>query len=141
MILVGYHGTEKKNKDIIIKNGYKKSSKKEWLGEGIYLFETLRKISDGYREAKNWVIYVKKKKEWAVIKTTIESRHFVDLVENVGHRNLYDKIKKAAIEIHKKSGKKVSDFLERTIYIKLEEENFDFIRTIVDSQRDYSYNG
>ena len=42
-ILVGYHGTSRKNCKDIIKNGFKASKTKEghWLGKGIYFYENI----------------------------------------------------------------------------------------------------
>ena len=42
-ILVGYHGTSRKNCKDIIKNGFKASKTKEghWLGKGIYFYEDI----------------------------------------------------------------------------------------------------
>ncbi|MCP4110709.1 MAG: hypothetical protein GY749_35155 [Desulfobacteraceae bacterium] len=76
MKFIGYHGTKSENINNIIKNGYVLSGKKEWFGEGVYFFEDLAPLTDGFTEAKSWMLYVKHVKYWAVFQTKIESDIF-----------------------------------------------------------------
>lgn len=134
-----YHGTEIDNITNILKNGYKVSSDKEWLGSGVYFFESLNTFCDGFLEAKNWVIYVKKYQKWAVLKAKIESNKFIDLVNNIRHREIYDRIRDAAIRKHIEAGFDKKDFKEKFIYVKMETLDIDFIRVLVDAKKDYGY--
>jgi len=59
MKFIGYHGTNVKNIDNIRNCGYNFSGKKEWFGKGIYFFEDLIPITNGFIEAKSWAVKVK----------------------------------------------------------------------------------
>jgi hypothetical protein len=139
MLIKAYHGTNVKNIESIQKNGYNFSSDKEWLGKGIYFFETLKPIVDGVTEAISWVKYVKKERTWAVFEATIESDLYFDLVEDIEHKKIYDKIRNRALELFIKAGNRRKDFKERIIYSKLEEREVDFIRVLVDASKHEGY--
>lgn len=139
MQLDGYHGTEISNIENIQKNGYKISSDNEWLGSGVYFFESLNNFCDGFLEAKNWAFYVKKYQNWAVFKVKIKSNKFIDLVTNIKHREIYDKIRESAMKKHIQSGFNKKDFKENSIYVTMSELDIDFIRVLVDAQKDYGY--
>lgn len=139
MQLIGYHGTEIKNVDNILKNGYILSSNNEWLGSGVYFFESLKMFSNGFLEAKNWVLYVKKYKNWAVFKSKINSKKFIDLVNNIKHKEIYDKIRERMIKKHIESGFDKKDFKERVIYVNMGTLKIDFIRSLVDAKKDFGY--
>ncbi len=139
MLLYGYHGTHANNIDRILKNGYKESSEKEWFGRGIYFFETLHPMVDGIEEAKSWAKYVKKHSKWAVFKATIESENYIDLLGSIVHRQMYDKIRETALQLHAEAGFDRTSFQERIIYNKLEEAKVDFIRVLVDADKYQGY--
>ena len=107
MDLIAYHGTDFKNIESIIKDGYVSSSEEEWFGRGVYFFETLNSVVDGAVEAENWMKYVKRQKEWAIFEASIVSDNYIDLLENVEHRLLYDQIRKEALNLHLESGYKI----------------------------------
>jgi hypothetical protein len=139
MLIKAYHGTNVKNIKSIQKYGYTFSTDKEWLGKGIYFFETLKPIVDGVTEAICWVKYVKNEGTWAVFEATIESDLYFDLVEDIEHKKVYDKIRHRALELFIKAGNKRKDFKERVIYSKLEEREVDFIRVLVDASKHEGY--
>jgi hypothetical protein len=116
MKFIGYHGTEAKNIDDIIQDGYNFSSKKEWFGEGIYFFEDLAPITDGFNEAKSWVIYVKNFKHWAIFQAEIESQIFIDLVFDHEHKKLFRETREILLGFHEKSGKDLNEFSDRIVY-------------------------
>ena len=51
--------------------------------------------------------YVKRQKEWAIFEASIVSDNYIDLLENVEHRLLYDQIRKEALNLHLESGYKI----------------------------------
>ena len=136
----GYHGTSINSANEIIKSNFKLSGKKEWFGFGIYFFEDKANIFDGREEAKNWAIQVKKIPNWAVIRALIEAKNIIDLVQNEEHRQYFEEIKEKLLEKHKNNGKNVKDFKENTIFHKMEKENLDLIRCLVDGSRGKEYN-
>ncbi len=53
--IIGYHGTDAKNEDSILKNNFAESSGKQWLGNGVYFFvEEILNPPD--IDAENWAI-------------------------------------------------------------------------------------
>ena len=132
MDCVGYHGTHNDNVRSIINNGYYYSNENEWFGKGIYFFESQHPLTNGFIEARDWAIYVKNYKKWVVFKAKIESDKYHVL--DINHKKLYDDVKSKLLELHKKSGKDIKIFDERIIFKKLQ-ENVDFIRAIVDSEK------
>lgn len=140
MQLCAYHGTSKTNISSIKKNGLNQSKgAKQWLGDGWYFFETAY-MSDGFKEAKNWVIKVKQEPEWAVFKVCIKSDHFIDLLDSEEHKDLFKKIRKKAYELHNKSQVANKPFSEQVIYLKLREYmTADFIRVLVNADNHGKY--
>ena len=140
MKFTAYHGTSKNNSDSILKHNYNFSGKKEWFGSGIYFFEDLKPLCSGQEEAKNWAIYVKKYNKWAVLESEIVTDNVLDLVENINHRKIYDKIRIKAIQEHKNSGLDIKSFTDRVIFLKIAEKNgIDLIRAMVDAGKDFGY--
>lgn len=134
MKCIGYHGTDKKNIGNILKNGYIISGDKEWLGKGVYFFETLSPLTYGDQEAINWAKFVKKIQKWAVFKAVIDSNKYIDLVLNIKHREIYDKIKLKLLKKHEKKGKNPLFFNDNIVYKAMEKAlNIDFIRALVNA--------
>ena len=134
MQLCAYHGTSKSNIKSIEEKGLKPSKgKRQWFGDGWYFFETVY-MSDGFKEAKNWVIKVKKNPEWAVFKVCIKSEHFIDLIDSEEHKCLFAKVREKAHKLHKESRMADKHFREQVIYLKLREYiTVDFIRVVVNA--------
>lgn len=140
MKFIGFHGTEAKNIDNIQAHGYMPSLEDEWMGEGVYFFETMSSsFSDGFEEAQNWVIYVKKLSKWAVFKATIVTSKYIDLASKIEHRKMYDRIKEESLLLHEKAGNNVKEFNENIIYQAMGELSIDLIRAIVDASHEYRY--
>ncbi|MDR5610419.1 MULTISPECIES: hypothetical protein [unclassified Arsenophonus] len=55
MELIGYHGTNAENEDMILSGNFRVSTKDdEWLGTGAYFF--IAGISDPINDAERWAI-------------------------------------------------------------------------------------
>ena len=146
MKICAYHGTLKNNVESIQKDGFKISTgKHQWFGAGIYFFGTLKSdgsaaVTDGFTEAKNWVIYVKGCEDWAVFKVCIESEHFIDLVGCEDHRKLFLQIREKAKKLHDRSKKRGEPFREQAVYHLLRDKlNIDFIRGLVNADKHGRY--
>ena len=143
MKICAYHGTLKKNVEGIQRDGFKISEGvHQWFGDGIYFFETLKTpeseiISDGFEEAKNWVIYVKHCRDWAVFKVCIKTNSFIDLVGCEDDKKLFKQIRKRAKELHELSEKRNEPFREQFIYhlLRCNKPNIDFIRVLVNADK------
>ena len=93
-------------------------------------------MSDGYTEAKNWVIKIKKEPEWAVFKVCIKSEHFIDLIDSEKHKRLFVKVREKAYKLHTASRMANKRFKEQVIYLKLREcMTADFIRVLVNADK------
>ena len=137
MKICAYHGTLKKNVESIQRDGFKISKgEHQWFGDGIYFFEALKTISDGFEEVKNWVIYVKHCKDWAVFEVCIESDNFIALVGCEDDKKLFKQIRKEAKELHDRSKRRNELFIEQLIYHLLRcKLNIDFIRVLVNADK------
>lgn len=134
LFCIGYHGTEKKYVENIIKNKYILSSDKEWFGAGVYFFETLPGICNGRTEARNWVLYVKRKWDYAIFKADISSENYVDLLKNISHKKKFDDIVEKLYYKHIEQGKSEKEFNLNIVFKYLEKENkIDFIRCLVNA--------
>ena len=142
MQLCAYHGTSKTHISSIKKNGLNQSKgKKQWLGDGWYFFETAY-MSNGLKEAKNWVIKVKKEPEWAIFKVDIKSDNFIDLIDSAEHKGLFAKVREQAYKLHAASRRANKRFREQVIYLQLRKYiTADFIRVMVnaDNYGKYDY--
>jgi len=137
---ISYHGTASKNINNILENGYILSGKKEWFGEGIYFFEDLPPLTNGFAEAKSWAIYVKHSKQWAVFQAEIESNIFIDLLFDNEHKRLFKETRNLLLKLHKKSGKDLSQFSDRVVYSLIaREKKVELIRAPVDAEKFYGY--
>ena len=68
--MIGHHGTSKANAQSILRSGFRKSSGKQWFGDGVYFFD------DDQREALNWAVRVKKlETDYAVLRSDIDVRN------------------------------------------------------------------
>ncbi len=139
MKLICYHGTKAEAADNINKTGYLKSKHSEWLGSGVYFFESYGTLCDGIIEARDWAKFVKKFKNWAIFEACIESEKYIDIAFEIEHRKIYDQIKEEAIKKHKESGKGIKEFNENLIFQEMEKLDIDFIRALVDSKKDLGY--
>jgi hypothetical protein len=135
----GFHGTEAKNTMAIQQEGFRATTSSGWLGSGSYFFESLSSVTSGPEEARNWVLFVKKAREWATFRATIESEKVVDLLENVDHRKLYDVVRGKALARYANSGKNLSQFRESSIYLMIAERGVEVIRALVDASREEHY--
>ena len=139
MQIIGFHGTNKESALRILSEGFIESSEKEWFGSGVYFFETLPKISNGFTEARHWAVNVKKFIDWAVLKASIHSDNVLDLVNSIPHKKIFDEIRYVCLDLHRKSGKAPSEFMELLIFTKLETMGFEVIRCLVDAMKDEGY--
>ena len=140
MKCIGFHGTDKKNIESIKKNGYKLSSEKEWLGKGVYFFGTLRPITYGDIEAISWEKIVKGIKKWVVFKAEIVSENYIDLITNIKHKKIYDKIKEKLFEKHRQTGKNPLLFNDKIVYRQMDNiKDIDFISALVESAQSGKY--
>jgi len=142
MKLCAYHGTPRKNVQSIQNKGLNISTGQNlWLGDGVYFFET-NSITNGFKEAKNWVIKVKHEPEWAVFQADIQSDNFIDLLGSSEHKKLFRKLRETAYELHKQSKNADKNFEEISIYLELRKcMTADFIRALVnsDNYQEYGY--
>ena len=139
MEFIGYHGTKNKSVSNILMYGYKLSGEDEWFGKGVYFFVDAKPYSNGYSEARLWAIHVKRFKKWAVLQSEIIGDNYIDLIKNVKHKNLYDKICKEMYALHVKS-KVPNDFLENIVFKKIsEKQNIDFILAFADAGKPHEY--
>ena len=102
--IIGYHGTSSNNIDVILKEGFIISNKKnEWLGRGIYFF-------DNDWQAK-WWCNQKKYSKFGIIEVEIIYERILDL-DRLKDREIYQK---SCFEYKKELEKK-------KIYFENEEE-------------------
>ena len=139
MEIIGYHGTSQASKTSILKDGFIPSGSNEWFGAGIYFFETITPLFDGYLEAKQWALCVKKYNNWAVIEAIIRSDNVLDLVKSIPHKQIFDQIRTECLNLHRRSGKPDNEFTELVVFTKLEKMGFDAIRCIVDAMKNEGY--
>ncbi len=86
----GFHGTSLNDAKAILENGFVDSNEKgSWFGRGIYFFESYGKLCDGKKEAYQWATNIKRHTDVGVVKATINSCSYIDMVENEEHRVLY----------------------------------------------------
>lgn len=85
----GFHGTSRENAERIQKEGEFKVSDKGWLGTGIYFFCN-GGSRGGFDNARRWVEQVKKLCKWVVFRATIRCENIIDLVDDVGHKKLFE---------------------------------------------------
>lgn len=52
--IIGHHGTKRESVQGILINGFSKSEKEQWFGDGVYFFD------DDPLEAKNFAVIIKK---------------------------------------------------------------------------------
>ncbi len=132
----GYHGTDLKNVNSIITKGYVPSGENEWFGTGVYFFEDLKPLTNGFQEARSWAVYVCGLKFYAIFKAVITSKKFIDIAGCREHRILYDEVKEKLHNLHIKSGKKEKTFSDNIVFTFLSQEyQIDFIRVLVDAAR------
>lgn len=120
MEIVGYHGTHEAAINPIIKNGYRLSDNTNWLGSGVYFFGDFSGNS-GSDEAYAWAKIVKKFNSFGIFESKISSDNFIDLFSNIKHRVIYDAVLNKAKELHLSLGFEESDFLESTVFVKIDE--------------------
>jgi len=136
----GFHGTSQELSQSIIQQGFKSSGCSEWFGEGVYFFETYSTLTDGFIEARDWARIVKGFSRWSVIFSTIKTIDYIDLVDNIEHKKIYDRIKEKMLEIHAKSGQNIDNFTETTIFLEMQRSlDVDVIRCLVDSMKNRGY--
>ena len=134
MELVGFHGTTVKDASIILKEGFKCSDKTSWLGKGVYFFEDLKSVFDGYADAEKWCSIVKKLKSYAILRAIIKSDNVFDLVNDEHDRKRYKKIYEELYRIHLEKGYPAEAFKLYTVF-NIIGESVDVIRCIVDGKK------
>jgi hypothetical protein len=131
---VGYHGTAKEYADKIGREGYIDSSEISWLGRGVYFFGSIEAHLDGFEEARAWAVFVRKFNSWVVFEAVIKSEDFLDLVNDVEHRELFEAIRNELISIHIQSGRRIGEFADYIIYKRIDEKySPDFVRAYVEA--------
>ena len=132
MEIVGYHGTSGEAARKIVQEGFRTSDGPNWFGPGVYFFESNGYL-DGYTEAKQWALYVKKFPVCALVKARIQAQNYIDLILNVEHRKVFELICKETRKLFAEK-KSSSEFSEATIYIKIREKmpNLELIRAMTD---------
>ena len=137
MKIIGYHGTSYDASKNIIEKGYIFSKENEWLGAGIYFFkDSSSPACSGFNEAKCWARFVKKYNNWVVFKATIVSEEILDLVDNVEHRKILDKIIESAQKKHKVSSRSKEPFQDYMVFKEMDsndETKVDVIICMVDA--------
>jgi hypothetical protein len=132
---LGYHGTSQEGARKIEAEGYEASGDENWLGRGVYFFGTIPDVTNGETEARAWAVYVKKCDNWAVIQVTINSEKFLDLVQNIGHRRLFEEAKRKMLEQHQRMGKAPWTFRDYIIFKYIDKKvGFEVIRAVVDAE-------
>ncbi|MCC7430598.1 hypothetical protein IT568_07140 [bacterium] len=134
--IIGYHGTASENVESILQNNYNLSGEKEWFGKGIYFFEDCSPLTDGFVEARDWVIHVKKFKKWAIFRAEIESKKSLDIVNDLVHKKIFKEIKEKLLSLHLESGRTKESFSDKVVFKKLElQAKFDLIRCTVNPEK------
>lgn len=133
---VGYHGTDREDSENILKNGYRYSDNTAWFGSGIYFFEDLSKITDGYQEAIDWVINIKKFDHWAIFKALIKSDCCIDLIYDSDDKKYFNRMRKKLLESHIKLRRNINEFTDAVVFEKLASfKEIEVIRAFVDAAR------
>ena len=142
--IVGYHGTDAATaSQILTAKGFDEPHQKgdvDWLGDGIYFFETYSDLVEGKREARDWVSFVKKESSPAILKAVIEPTHCLDMVSDIDDRQAYQAIKKELQRRWEQSGRQPRRFDDRTVFSAIRKRmKVDLIRCLVDAMpaRDY----
>lgn len=137
---IGFHGTGASVAKSIIKEGFKFSNDDNWFGEGVYFFCDINPITDGFVEARQWAQIVRKNSDWAILKSEIESNKVANLIDDIGLKVKFDKIREELLRIHKKSGMPSSSFSDKIVFKKIQEYgHFDYIIALVDAGRPQDY--
>lgn len=143
MKITGYHGTHKRNEALIKVKGYKSSKDDEYLGEGVYFFESFE-FSNGLHEAKCWCKYVKgfDSKCIIVFEALIESDQVLDLVNNIEHIKRFDRARNLiSLRLKKSSNLRVDEKLEDYRIIHKIRDKFEVVRAFVEgAKRDPEFN-
>lgn len=132
----GYHGTNVAAANVIIKEGFIPSGKKEWIGSGIYFFGDLQPITSGIKEAINWARIVRKHRRWAVMSASIDNSNAFDLLSNEEHRAQFYEIETILKERHSQSGLPIRDFRQNSVFVAIAEtNNYYVVRAFCDSKK------
>jgi hypothetical protein len=135
----GYHGTDLKRATNIIDYGFYDSQEDEWLGRGVYFFGSDGAI-DGLEEARSWALNVKQFRFWAVIMARLQAHNPLDMVNNISHRTLFDKLREKCFHIHIKSGKYADAFCDYIIFNYIDEQyGFDLVMAYTEGAKKYPY--
>jgi hypothetical protein len=90
--IIGYHGTNLVTANKLFKDGFGEPTANrdlDWLGDGIYFFETLPGVSEGRKEAQDFSRIVKGNTEVGVIEAEITTSNCFDMVSEIEHRELF----------------------------------------------------
>jgi hypothetical protein len=137
MKLTGYHGTNLQNgndilRDRVFEDGIRDD---EWLGKGVYFFQTYGEITDGLKEAE-WWIDLHRINPGIIIQAHINSSKVFDLLDpkdKIYYKNLRNVLLKKHTE-----RQDASTFKEQAVFFKiafLERNNIEVIRCLVDSNK------
>lgn len=125
-----YHGTSLENAKKICKSSndidFKVSCKtNEWLGNGVYFF-------DNKQNAVDWSKKVRKFKEIGIVSAmiTADEEKVFDLVGNLSHLEIFDKMCSIVADKYKNTtNKKIdSNFMSTTIELLKARKDFDVIK-------------
>ena len=106
MKLTGYHCTSLQNANDILKNDFKYSSAKNWLGTGVYFWGDAFPFTSGL-DCALWWSDIKKFDKWCIFEAEIESEKVFDCVNNEKHRRAFIEMKKRLLA--KDKDKELSD--------------------------------
>jgi hypothetical protein len=129
----GYHGTDEHGASEIERIGFQDSSADNWLGPGIYFFET-QSVFDGLEAAEWWVKTYKKYPRWVILKSEIRAVTVLDLFGSKDDRAKFGSIKQKFLEKHLASGGKEDDFDIKTVFVAIGRK-VEVIRCLVDAAR------
>jgi hypothetical protein len=118
--IIGYHGTDAKNKASILKSGFELSEgleNEQWLGDGAYFF--CEGVDEPISFAENWAkveswdnsSHTFKYTRYCVLKTIIkvDEENFLDLTTKEG-LEVFNYLRKKYVETLYKGKKRVNDF-------------------------------
>lgn len=143
--ITGFHGTSSTQATEILKNGFGEPKAKgdtDWLGDGIYFFETLPGVVEGLSEAQDFSRIVRKETDVRVIEAEITTSNCFDLVAFIEHRKLFcswrDELHNKWKQDPKRGGKPFDD--RKVFALVCIKRPTDVVRCMVDGMPARGYN-
>lgn len=134
----GYHGTSAQSYNKIIKDGFKKSSKKGWTGTGVYFYE------DDKEMAHDWAKYKFPHGKIAVIKSSVEvfNSKLLDVSDPKSQQNkkaqdFRKKFLEKAINSHITIDMRDEDIDCKILNVICELDNYDVVRNFTYTYKDF----